>query len=516
LLVHTLELLMQSDVFGKRSPNLYRVLIRARNSWWRTAGWTTFLTGLLAAGLAVLCFWLVAWWSESPGALVAAGSSSVARVGVTLLGVTGLVALAGLVIAALVRPSLLEFARRLDSRLGQSQRLATAFEVLEAGGPDTVVSHALIADVERRSEGLDARTAGRSNAVRPLARAAVAAAILGIAALLVPVPVLPTSAGATVDRASSPATAPDGADVAAVSELAHVLELVAERAENDYLRAVAGSFTEFSEQLARGEISGAEADRTSQELAEHLLAAARDVGGAFQQAIEASLGGASGSSADMAALRDVALAEDAVEAQGDAPVSTPTSVQAREQPPSIYMGFEKIVAEYEYDPSTLGLAPEGANRGVGEPDADFYGGVLNAQQDPNATPPEAPFAGRVQGQGGGEMAGAAERSSDRAGDAAGAGGADLGAGAASPASAGSPGVAVAALPRNENELGQFTEVEMLPGESQAAVRLPLTSGSPAMFTRAQESSSSSRGIGGTYKDVVARYFTPVGSTGTRQ
>ncbi|HET8985214.1 MAG TPA: hypothetical protein VFN03_05600, partial [Trueperaceae bacterium] len=296
----------------------------------------------------------------------------------------------------------------------------------------------------------------------------------------------------------------------------HVLDLVAERAENDYLRAVAGSFSEFSEQLSRGEVSGAEAARTSQELAEHLLAAARDVGGAFQQAIEASLGGALEGSASMAALRDVTLAEEAGAAQLGAQATATTSVQASEQPPSIYMGFEKIVAEYEYDPSTLGMAPERMNRGASAPDADFYGGVLNAQEDPNATAPEAPFAGRIQGQGGGEVAGAAERSSDRAGDAAGAGGAGLEAGAASPAGARQTDVAVAALPRNEDEGGQFSEVEMLPGESEIAVRLPLAPGDPVVFTRAQESSSSSRGIGGTYKDVVARYFTPVGSTGARQ
>src|SRR5690606_24560115 len=167
---------------------LYRVLARARRAWWKTAVWTTLLAALVSAALVVAGLWVVAWWAHEPGRILFGVGSTSAELRWVVFATSGSAVLLGIGIAALTKPSLLQFARRLDSRLGQSQRLSTAYEVLEAGGPSNVVSAALLEDVEKRSEHLDARPAGRSRALWPLTRAAGAAALLGIAALLIPVP----------------------------------------------------------------------------------------------------------------------------------------------------------------------------------------------------------------------------------------------------------------------------------------------------------------------------------------
>ena len=310
---------------------------------------------------------------------------------------------------------------------------------------------------------------------------------------------------------------PAAAHAATVTELAEILHLAAERSQSTYLRAVADSFTELSDRLASGTVSETEAERTSQELAQHLLAAAREVGGAFQQAIESSL--ADGAVADDSGVVLDPAASDSAEASlnqaGAATAAQSVGVAATEAVPSIYMAFDKVIAEYEYDPISLGLRPPGAELSSSRVESDIYGGVLTAQTDPNAPAPEAPFAGRVQGEGGGDVAGAAERSSDGAGDAAGAGGAEL---SAAPAIADGPvDTAVAALPQNERTDGRFAEVELLPDVPDGFVAVPLTLGAGQTFVRAAESSSAARGIGGTYRDVVARYFTPAaGSPGATE
>src|SRR5690606_17608429 len=153
---------MSSQVIGKRNQNLYRVLERARREWWKTALWITLLAGFLLGALVVLGLWLIAWWGNEPGRILFGIGSTSAGVGGIVFAASGSAVLLGIGIAALTKPSLLQFARRLDSRLGQSQRLSTAYEVLEAGGPSNVVSAALLEDVEKRSEHLDARPAGRS------------------------------------------------------------------------------------------------------------------------------------------------------------------------------------------------------------------------------------------------------------------------------------------------------------------------------------------------------------------
>src|SRR5690606_15619808 len=105
---------MSSHVLGNHHRNLYRVLRRAQNAWWKTTVWTILLAALALSALAIVALWLYAWWTGEPGSLV--GRAGVLRTSVpwTAAGTMGVVLVAGLLLAAWLRPSPLELARRLD------------------------------------------------------------------------------------------------------------------------------------------------------------------------------------------------------------------------------------------------------------------------------------------------------------------------------------------------------------------------------------------------------------------
>jgi hypothetical protein len=418
------------------------------------------------------------------------------------------VMLGGVLYVLIAGPTLLELARRLEREAGLAQRLSTAYEVASAGGPRNAVTYALLADVENRSEALDVSSAGRLSRTRPLTVSVSVVTVAAVIALLVPVPNRqPVSVAASVGGATT--TTPSEAEGRTITELAHVLDLVAERSRNSYLQAVAESLGDLADRIEAGTVAGDEAQATVTELTQHLQAAAREVGGSFQQTIESILGAAS---ASMIAPTQLGPLDSAEALDGAAPVnSEPLQAASSAITPSlpdIYMAFDKILSEYEYDPSSLGLRPPGSAQAEGASDAGFYGGVMLAETDPNAAPADSPVAGRVAGQGGGDVAGAAQRSSDSAGDAAGAGEAGLGAGSDSFLSVEVETTAVAALPNNERADGSFSEVELLPSVGSNSARLLDSASSVGAFTRSNESTYASHGIGGSHADVVTRYFTP--------
>jgi hypothetical protein len=483
-------------------------LRRARRVWWGVAARRALLVAVAVAALVVPLAWFAALRSGDPGPLGLEGLRALARPAALAFGAALAVAL---LVAAWRAPSLLALARRADRVLHQAQRLSTSFEVLVRGGPSTLLANALTDDVERRAAALDWTAVGRTAWGRP-APALVAAAFA--AALLAAVVPVPAPAPLATTGAPGPTMAPDRAarDAATVERFASLLEAVSEQEENAYLSAVAASFGDLAERLEAGSIDAAEASRVLEELVGHLEVAARDVGGAFGEAIEAALAAAeaNGAGAAEAAAGDAASASDGADRgeadeDGAEPVAVDPATATADA--SLYQALEDLANEFDDDPAGLGLRPPRPDFVDVDAEDAFYGGVGRAETDPDARPAEASGL-RAEAPGAGDAVGAAEQSSERAGDAAGGGSADLSGDADAFLGLEAETTEAAALPWNERADGRFTEVELVPdavlGEARAFERE--TPDGP--FRRTDEAASTARTIGVAYREVVGRYFMP--------
>lgn len=488
---------------------LRRSLRRARREWWRVAIVRASLLAFAAASLTVAAAWLSAWFADRPGRLSAEPGDVVAM---TFLITFALGVALGLLVAGIRAPSLLALSRRADRVLDQAQRLSTAYEVQSRGAPSSLIERALLTEVEELATTLAWPSVGRSSWRRPIPIAIAFAIALAAAALVVPVPNAPNRrAGAEL-----PATAarPDrrAQDAITAQRVAELLQRVAETEESPYLQAVATSFADLADRLASGSIDAAEADRVLQELVGHLEVAARDVGGAFGAALEAALAGQQGVPASEAvpgpasapAAGDPARADAGADTPGGDPSRSADAASPTNADASMYMALDTLVREYEGE--VLGPTQRAIRADPTSEDA-FYGGVLNADTDPNAPPQEA--AGmRADAPGAGDVAGAAQQSSERAGDAAGDGQADLAGASDAFLGAEADATRSAALPRNENESGRFVEVELVPDTVLGSARAFERDVAAGPFRRADEAAFVTRTIDATYRDVVSRYFLP--------
>lgn len=484
--------------------NLMSALRAARRSWWGRALVDGLLVAVIAGAAATLVVWVRAWWLGEAGGLL--GSGAAAR--------ASLAAAAGafvswLGVASARSPSPLELARRVDVLLGQSERFSTTYEVLASGGPHNVVARALLAEVEERAAALHAAPAGWARRSRWLVRAASVA--LPICALLLAVPVPSRAArGAAVAMPAAPAVRDAAADADTLSRAAELLDLVAQQEDSDYLRAVAASFADLAARVSSHAVSDADASAAAQELAEHLRAAAQDVGGAFASAVEAALAPDPASAGPEPTQLGGAAPSPAP--AGAAPSGEPSSAadaQDTVADPSaaFYTSLGALVDRFEADPSAVGVRPQLSAQADADAEASFYGGVLNAVTDPNAAPPQQPGLGRVEGGAAGAPVGAAQRSSDAPGDAAGQGAADFGPGSDAFLDLAAAGASVDALPRNQRDDGRFVEMELVP-QADAAAAPSATAQEPPAFVRSEEAAFAFRGIGAEHAGVVSRYFTP--------
>ena len=486
--------------------NLIRALREGRRGWWRRAVADALFVSLVAGAVAAVAAWVSSWLAGRAGP--ALGGLGLRPVLVAAAG--GLSA--GLAAAALRSPSLLDVARRVDRLLGQSERFSTAFEVLEGGGPSNVVARALVAEVEERAARLDAALAGWARRRDGLGKAAAFATLLAAAVMVMPVPARGVVGGTGAPALAAAARARDAVTLAGIAEL---LDLVGEQEDSDYLRALAASFTDLSARVSSRAVSAAEADMVAQELAEHLQVAAQDVGGAFAAAVEAAFApevgraamgsNAPGSEATRSGRSGGAAEEPAAASRGGA--DDPSA--------SYYRSYDFLMERFEADPTSVGVRPQRQAGSTVAGDASFYGGVLNADTDPNATPSQQTALGRSEGRAGGAPAGAAERSSDAAGDGAGQGGSDLGALSDAFLDLPAQGVEAAALPRNQREDGEFVEMELVPLSDAGAASATVPASVAPAFVRSEEAAFAFRGIGPEHAVVVSRYFTPDAAPGDR-
>ena len=503
-----------SDTAARGVPrSLDRFLRRARRVWWGVALRRSLAVAVGVAALVVPLRWLSALRAGVPGGLLADGALHLAQP----LLVTFVVALAAaFAVAAWRAPSLLSLARRADRVLDQAQRLSTSFEVGARGGASTLLAGALIDDAELRAATLDWRPVGRTAWWRPAPALVAGALTIALLAAVVPVPALEPT-GST--SASSTPVAPDRAvrDAATVERFAELLAAVSEQEDDPYLSAVASSFAELAQRLEAGTIDATEGSRVLEELVGHLEIAARDIGGAFGEAIEAALasadasaeaaaaGGSAGAGGEAGGPGETGDDGETVADDGAPPAGLDPAAATADA--SLYQALEDLANEFEDSPGSLGLRPpRPAFIDVGAEDA-FYGGVGRAETDPNARPAE-PSGLRSDAPGSGDVVGAAEQSSDRAGDAAGGGSADLGGGDDAFLGLEAETTTAATLPWNERADGQYTEVELVPdavlGEARAFVR-----GTPeGPFRRTDEAASTANAIGAAYREVVSRYFMP--------
>lgn len=491
------------------APALRVFLRQARLAWWRSAASLVLLVATSAAALVPSVAWLVA---------LGRGSTQ-PEVMPWLPIVFALAGLAGLVVAAARAPSLLDLAREADRRLAQAQRLSTALEVQVAARPQGAVVDALIVDAESRAGSLDGRVVG----ARPVPKAVWLLLALSVSlaslSLVVPVPQRPlASRAADPAGAGSQVTDRPMLDAAAVQRVAELLAAAPEAEASPYLQAVAASFAELGERLSLAQIDAAEAERMLNELFAHLQTAAQEVGGTFAETIEAAVGAmveAGGASASAEEAADAAPrlgeAPEVVEAatpRGEAEGRAANDLvrDGVEVTPldRLMASLEAQAREEEAAAQARILVEDRASQAI---TGGIYGGVAEAATDPNAAPPSGL---RAEAAGAGDVAGAADRSTERAGDAAGGGHAALGEGSDDFLGIDGLGMTeVAALPWNEREDGRRVDTQLVPEENLAAGERPFQQGASGLvYTPSREAAATTTAIGATYRDVVSRYFTP--------
>ena len=477
-------------------------LRRARRVWWAIGFVRSVAIALGVAAAFVGFAWLQAWAAGRGGSLPGASADLWLAVG----GAFAVVLLVALVVLAVRAPSLVSLARRADRVFDQAQRLSTTYEVLERGSASSLVASALVDDAERRVPGISWARVGRSPWPSWAPVSVGLALTLGVGAVAVPVPnrvVRP----ATVDATASAGPDLAARDADAVRRFAEVLEAVAVNEDSAYLRAVASSFADLADRMDAGEIDAAEASRALEELVGHLEAAAEDVSAEFAEAVRSALGpDASEDAAALDADGDDVTSDPAGagETGGDPTASSPPTSNADA---SAYMALEDFANEVGRNPGGLGLRATRPAPQELDGEGAFYGGVMRAETDPDAAAPQASGL-RADAPGGGDVVGAADRSSERAGDAAGGGSAALGAGSDAFLDLEAEAMATAALPANEREDGRFVGVDLVPEEALAGARSSSVAGSDAPFRRTDESARLARTIGATYREVVGRYFMP--------
>src|SRR5690606_17985565 len=150
-----MERLMQNSDRMRSGNNLMSALHSARRNWWRRSLFDAAMVVVSIAALTVLVLWVRAWVVGEAGRLL----DSPALLRTVLIASSGGLML--WLLAAYIRaPSLLDFARRAERVLRQSERFSTGYEVLTAGGAGNVVTKSLLADVEERAELLDVGRTG--------------------------------------------------------------------------------------------------------------------------------------------------------------------------------------------------------------------------------------------------------------------------------------------------------------------------------------------------------------------
>lgn len=481
---------------------------RARRAWWGAAALRIFLGSMAAAGIAVVVAWCWAWLAGDAGRLIdnAPSASRLAAVAGSAM------ILAGILMTlwhALTSPSLLELARRLDHGAKQRQAFSTAWEVLAGQGPRSVVESRLLATVEEASQDVEVRSA--RGAGGPWGLAAVSALVLASVAIAVPVPGRVVGDVTTAQRQPADLTWTEE-ELATLAGVAELLDLAAQRADDQYLRAVASSFADLAADVESGTISAAEAERSLEDLMSHLSEAARQAGGPLAAAVERALSSVPASAAGRLSA-DTSGSETSssavTEALPDA-ASSDTAQATADPSASYYMALRNLVDELGGEEAGRGVRSGQPGAGEGAMDDSFYGGVLRAETDPNAAAPAGP---RVQAEGGGDAAGAAQKSSEGAGDAAGAGGAAL-FDIFDPLAPVQAEIGTEALlPRNESDEGQYVEIEMIPQAGGSTAEDGDHDVTVPAFVRAAESASATRGLGPEHLDVVSRYFTPESNAG---
>lgn len=487
--------------------SVIRALQSARRSWWRRALADAGLFAILVASGAVAAGWLRSWLS----------GEGVGRLGPQGLLSQVLIAAAGglliwLVASAARSPSLLDIARRVDRLLGQSESFSTSYEVLTSGARANVVTRSLLADVEERTARLPVSSTGWRRGGNKLTWIAAGSAVIAATLLFAPIPArrVPVAARPPVaDRLTAQERAEEAATLAGVAQL---LDLVAEQEDSDYLRAVGNSFSDLAARVGSGEVGGNESERLAQELTQHLQAASQEVGGRFADAVSEAFAGPAVSpdsgAGSPASAEQVSTSAEGEPVMGDATPQAPVEAAGADLNSSYYESLNALMDQFEADPAAVGVRPERSSARYSSDGDGFYGGVLNAETDPNAVAPQQAALGRSEGQAGGAAVGAAERSSDAAGDAAGQGGAEFGVGSASFLDLAVEGGEMSALQRNESDDGKFVEMELVPRADDAVASSGAAQTMVPAFSRADESAFTTRGIGAEHADVVSRYFTP--------
>lgn len=497
-------------VEAQQRTALFRSVRRARWEWWRAAVTRVAVLAIVVASSVPPIAWVSGWLGGRPGLITLGAERGIAGAVLMTFAATFVLALAT---AGIRSPSSLELLRRADRVFGQAQRLSTAYEVEVRGSAKTLIERALLAEVEGAVGELDWRAVRRARWRPPHIVGVASALALAAVAMIVPVPGAPAStpiAGARVAPSEPDQTA---REVATAQSVARLLEAVADAENTPYLRAVASSFDDFANRLAGGEIGGAEAERILEELVGHLEIAARDVGGGFAEALQAALDGAGSGPANDSqtategAQPDVGVARDAASDAGGSDVAAEQEAgggAAKEADPSMYVALEAFVREFEGE---VRAPTQGSSRSDPASEDTFYGGVMNADTDPEAAGAQ-PAGLRGEAQAGGDVVGAAQRSDGNAGDAAGDGSLELAGGDDAFLGIDANSTTSAALPWNTSEDGRFMEVELVPDTAAGSTRTYEGDRTAVGFRRADEAASVTRTIDGAFRDVVSRYFRP--------
>lgn len=478
--------------------DLLEALRGVRRSWWRRALRDTLLVATCTACAALVLAWVQAWRLGRSGSFWADTDALV------LTAVAAAVAIVTCLVLAFVRsPSLLDMAHRIDELFDQAERFTTTYEVLLDGGPSNVVSRALFGEVQERARALDAAKAGWPRHGRRLGPITIGAVLVALAVLTVPVPA--RSGVPNAPSAQAGAHGDMAADAATLAGMAELLDLLAEQEDSDYLAALAASFDELADSVGSRTISADAAERAADELSRHLIAASREVGGAFAQVVQQAFAELPGMSvADLSPAGSEASRGAGADAGS---VAAPDGAAVDGSPNPYLSAFEGLLDLFSEDQAAVGLRSTRPSY-FGPDSPDFHGGALQQWTDPNAATPMQQAFARTLGPPGDAASGAAERSSDAPGDAAGGGAAELGTGTDAFLDLESGLGPVAELPSNERENGAYIEMELVPQvEPDAAAGASLPSPPPA-FARADESAFTSLGIGSEHAGAVSRYFTP--------
>lgn len=468
----------------------------------------TTVVRLLGASLAAVAAGAVLLWFGAWRTQAGAGLPPVSPLqGSVPLLLIWLVALGlGLLVALLRAPSELQIARRADRHLGLEQRLSTSWELLTRGsqGPSAgaqaanVMARSLLLEVEGLAPSLSFGTLWRSTAVD---RFTFFGSLLSLALLVVALTVPVPTRAAPVSAGVAEATVAD--QVATLDRVAELLDRSAELEESDYLRAVAASLAELRDDLADGKVSAEQRDERIEELARHLMAAANQIGGGFGAAVAGAL--------EAAADSGLRPAEGQLGQAEDGPGGPVAGRPALDLPPELAHGAASFFGALDSLSESLERAHAAAPNGRAASDPavleGFYGGVLNAQTDPEAAAPDVTETIRTDGPAAGQAVGAAERSTDGAGDAAGAGSGPLQPGSQAFLEQDVGAIVATALPQAQVNDGGTVPVELVPGTRLSSAGAA-AAGSPRTFSRSEEAAFSERGIASTYAAAVSRYFTP--------